>query len=161
MHHTELNNLPLGAAAARYASLYQWPVFPCVEEGKTPKVAGGFHEATTDAEQITRWWSMWPDANIGFSPGSAGFLVVDCDQYKENFDSDDPIVRSSPVRVLTPSGGVHNYWLLPPDTTIPDRVAYRPGVDLRSATGYVVLPPSRLVHGGYLWAPEGENGHRS
>ena len=50
-------------AALRYAELgYQG--FPCVPGAKTPLTEHGFCDATTDTEQIARWWDAHPDANV-------------------------------------------------------------------------------------------------
>jgi Protein of unknown function (DUF5131)/Bifunctional DNA primase/polymerase, N-terminal len=67
--------------ALEYAS-YGWAVLPvfgftkqsdcacgagasCQRSGKHPRTANGVHSATTNADQITAWWTKWPYANIG------------------------------------------------------------------------------------------------
>src|SRR5690242_4062686 len=68
-------------AAALACARRGWRVFPlhmprekdacscnkpdCHSVGKHPRTPKGVKDATTDAEQIRCWWSMWPDANIG------------------------------------------------------------------------------------------------
>ncbi len=61
-----------------------WPVFPVVPRDKYPRISkadggNGFHDATTNVEQVTKWWTAWPDCNIGFYPGGAGMTVLDVD----------------------------------------------------------------------------------
>src|SRR6266542_5533348 len=83
----------LQAAALRYAE-QGWAIFPvhwpqdgqcscqdpqCPSPAKHPRTDHGFHEATTDAATIARWWTQWPDANIGHVPGQSGHLVTDID----------------------------------------------------------------------------------
>ena len=54
----------------------------CSSPGKHPRIkTGADHSAaSTDAEQISQWWSLWPDANIGLVTGRrSGLLVVDVD----------------------------------------------------------------------------------
>jgi hypothetical protein len=63
-------------AALRYAAL-GYPVFPCVPSGKAPLTEHGFHDATTEVEQIERWWGQHPTANVAIA--TAGLLVVDLD----------------------------------------------------------------------------------
>lgn len=56
------------------------PVFPCVPGQKRPLTARGFHSATTDPAQIERWWTRWPEANLGLPTGAvSGVVVVDVD----------------------------------------------------------------------------------
>src|SRR5690348_8096464 len=63
-------------AALRYGEL-GYPVFPCAAGTKTPLTEHGFLDATTDPEQIERWWSQHPGANIGVH--TQGLVVVDTD----------------------------------------------------------------------------------
>jgi len=51
-------------------------VFPCRPRGKEPLTSHGFKDATTDPEQIRRWWSEHPDANLGLATGLLSRLVV-------------------------------------------------------------------------------------
>src|ERR1700722_7078809 len=52
-------------------------VFPCI--GKKPRTRHGCKDATTDLEQIRRWWSDWPDANIGIATEPSSLVVIDRD----------------------------------------------------------------------------------
>src|SRR4051812_43667497 len=54
-------------------------VFPCVADGKVPQVRRWESVATVDEEQIRRWWTRWPDANIGAAVGASGISVLDVD----------------------------------------------------------------------------------
>src|SRR5258706_12903006 len=71
-------------AALAYAA-QGLPVFPLVPGKKMPAIAKkdggrGFYDATTDTEQIRRWWKRWPRANIGVPTGAAsGWGVIDID----------------------------------------------------------------------------------
>lgn len=48
-----------------------WRVFPLAPRKKTPIIAGEpwQHYATTDEEQITAWWTKWPNANVAIVMG--------------------------------------------------------------------------------------------
>src|SRR3984957_3924318 len=68
-----------GLAAQRLAGNHRLPVFPCRPD-KGPYTPKGFHDATTDAAAICRWWKRWPWAFIGVPTGHAsGVLVIDVD----------------------------------------------------------------------------------
>jgi putative DNA primase/helicase len=52
----------------------------CARPGKHPRTSHGVKDATTDRNQIKRWWAEWPDANIGLAPGlERDILVLDID----------------------------------------------------------------------------------
>ena len=73
----------LGEWAAYYAAS-GLHVFPLVPRTKEPfKYSHGLHDATTDAEQVRRWWNQNPNANIGIACGPSGLLVIDCDVHPE------------------------------------------------------------------------------
>lgn len=56
-----------------------WYVFPCKPKTKVPQLYGAFHNATTDPQQITDWWTQFPNANVAIAPGKSGLIVFDCD----------------------------------------------------------------------------------
>lgn len=37
----------------------------CEDKGKHPRILDWTEKASSDPEQVTKWWSMWPDASIG------------------------------------------------------------------------------------------------
>jgi Bifunctional DNA primase/polymerase, N-terminal/Primase C terminal 2 (PriCT-2)/Family of unknown function (DUF5906) len=130
------------------------PVFPCGANKKPlEKGGGGFKGATTDARQITEWWTRWPDALIGMPTGER-FCVLDLDvnakKGKNGLDVVTDWATRTPVIAQTQSGGRHLYFA--PDVTlksVADQIA--PGVDTRGRGAYVIVPPSA----GYSWV----NGH--
>ena len=66
-------------AALTYAS-WGWHVLPVVPNGKVPATQHGVKDATTDPEQIARWWAQNPDFNIGIAAGErSGIVVFDVD----------------------------------------------------------------------------------
>lgn len=128
------------------------PVFPCIANGKDPASTHGFHDATTDVEQINSWWLDNPNYNIAFSPHSVGLGVVDLDGPEadaawEKLTEQHNIPPSR--EIITPRGGRHIYF----QGELP-MTAWRPGnkrclgvhIDTRGVGSYVLLPPS-LVNG--------------
>jgi hypothetical protein len=128
----------------------------CSSPGKHPRTKHGVKDATADLGTIKKWWSDWPDANVGVATGN-GLVVLDIDPDKGGEDSlrellgaDEPWDTSV---VATGGGGLHFYFTS--DKAIRNRVGVRPGVDVRGQGGYVVAPPSNHVSGGsYSWQKE-------
>lgn len=128
-----------------------WHVFPCKPLGKQPATRNGFKDATTDTEQIRRWWAAMPSANIGLRTGAAsGVFVIDIDVKGGAPGYDNWLAlckahgwRSMPnvLAAGTPSGGAHFYFTYAAGITNA-RGTLPAGVDVRGEGGYVLLPPS-------------------
>jgi hypothetical protein len=127
-----------------------WPIFPCGPD-KRPLVPGGFHAATTDPEQVARWWNRWPWAWIGYAVREVVLDVDDPYAYGLALHDHGPHPRTWCAE--TPGrGGVPHFQLYfaPPAVGhVPQRTGWpRPGLDTRCpGLGYVILPPSP----GYVW----------
>ena len=80
-------NNPMLHAALWYAEL-GYPVFPCAPGRKTPLTEHGLLEATTDAEQVTAWWTQHPDANVAIR--TDGLVVIDIDGDGNAWLADEP-----------------------------------------------------------------------
>jgi hypothetical protein len=157
--------------ALAYAA-HGWAVFPvhgieggrctcgksnCTKPGKHPRTQHGFKDATTDLEQIRRWWIKWPNANIGIATGTkSGLFVLDVDR-KNGKDGEAKlnslILKHCPLPP-TPSVktgmGRHLYFALTPGISAPSIEG--DGLDVRCEGGYVVVPPSRHENGAqYEW----------
>src|SRR5208282_3593829 len=129
----------------------------CDSPGKHPMTPHGVKDATTEEEQIHRWWQLHPHANYGVATGSASRLVVlDIDSKHgglaslEKLEAEFGHLLDGP-RVRTGGGGLHLYFRHP-DGTISNRAGILPGVDVRAEGGYVVGPGSLHVsEKPYLW----------
>ena len=167
---------PMAGAAQAYAERFGWPVIPlhsptdsptgcdcrkpdCQSPAKHPRTAHGLDDATTDPEQIRRWWEMWPEANIGIPTGPAsGLLVVDIDPAHGGDETIRDLQAGHGELALTPQqatgGGGRHYAFSYPDATIRNSAGkLGPGVDVRGDGGYIVAAPSRHASGGeYAWA---------
>ena len=139
-----LTPAPIVDYALFYASK-DIPVFPVSSKTKIPMVKRGFYSATTDADQIRRWWRQWPTANIGMPTGS-GFDVIDVDgpegreslKIRLNLETPMPTILA---HAITPRDGVghHLYVKASGSKTVPNAL---PKVDYKATGGYVLLPPS-------------------
>lgn len=143
------------------------PIFPLSEGQKTPLIGkkrggNGCLDATTDLEQINKWWSAYPNANIGIATGEqSGIIVVDIDVKHhegkfgdETFEELEKTLGALPDtwEVITPSGGRHIYLKYPEGYDIRNSESkLGQWIDVRANGGYVVAPPSTLKNGVYEW----------
>jgi hypothetical protein len=126
-----------------------WPVFPCHSGLKIPATRHGFLDATTDPEQITRWFTRHPGRNLAIATGAPGPDVLDVDQHGQagnGFAAFNRLNRAglldgARAYVRTPSGGLHAYF-----AGTDQRNGHLPAhhLDFRSAGGYVLTPPSQV-----------------
>lgn len=127
----------------------------CSNVGKHPRTTQGFKAATTDLAQVDKWWSTWPEANIGMPTGTpSGLIVIDADtDAATKFILDQAI----PDMLDASSGrGVHFYFLRPDNIRITNSAGkLAPGLDVRGEGGYVVLPSSLHRSGSrYQWGAD-------
>lgn len=125
-------------------------VFPCKLD-KTPMTPHGFKDATTNLEQIGKWWNAEPMASIGIACGASGWLVLDIDADKGGFESyaelrDREIITPGDLLTFTTrtgSGGMHIVWLQPEGVEIGNSAGkLGQGLDIRGYGGYIIAPPS-------------------
>ncbi len=142
---------PLPDAALAYARR-GISVFPLVPRSKAPIVKNGFLQATTDLDQVRRWWRKTPTANIGIATGApAGFWVLDVDG--EAAESALAALEAQhgllPVTVQQQTGrGRHVCFRWDPQG-VEMRNRSKVGgadIDVRGNGGYIVAPPS--IHPG-------------
>lgn len=134
----------------------------CSSPGKHPRTRHGVKDATSDLEQIRKWWRKWPDSNIGLATGRdaynwAGLLVVDIDLPggPESLAKLHDEGKMFPPTLMqqTGSGGIHYLYLVPAGQSVPNVVGFREGIDIKGDGGYIVVAPSRHQSGGrYAWS---------
>ena len=149
----------LQKAALAYANHFGWSVFPLEVGGKRPLIKNWQNQASKDPKKISGWWAQWPQANIGVACGLSDLVVVDLDVKNEhqngietwrdivlehNIDDDTAIQ-------LTPSGGQHLVFQGNGNPIRNSSSKLGPGVDIRGDGGYIVLAPSVLDNGEYIW----------
>ena len=150
-------------AALAYASERGWAVFPCRSD-KTPYTQHGVLDASSNPEQIKKWWREWPKANIGLDVGSAGLMVLDLDPGADREALARAVDGLPPtlLRARTPRGGEHLFYALADGERVPpsaSKVAEH--VDVRSFHSYVLLAPSRTADGAYTWESNGKPAYRT
>lgn len=138
-------HLPDAAAAYATAGI---AVFPCVPGGKRPLTEHGFHDATTNLNQVGAWWQRHPGANIGIATGR-GVDVVDVDVHGTGTGfpvlktlQQENLISGWGLAVRSPSGGLHLYYPSSPDSEARSWSRGRAHVDFRGTGGYIIAPPS-------------------
>ena len=120
----------------------------CAHPGKHPRTRGGVHDATTNAATIRAWWTQWPDANIGIAlPENAIVLDVDGGEGLASLSG-----KHLPPTVCARTGRGYHYYFRIPKGAARNATGLRPGLDVKTAGGYAVAPPSRHESGTeYEW----------
>ena len=141
-------------AALQYAEL-GYPVFPCVSGDKTPQTTHGYKDASTDPDQIDRWWTQKPSSNIGIPTDGLLVLDIDVEATWLHDDLDRQVELAVAPMALTPSGGRHYVYRQPAGKAwrnTQSEIALH--VDTRANGGLFVVPPSALPgRKVYQWAP--------
>jgi hypothetical protein len=127
----------------------------CSSKGKHPRFKNWPKEASSDPEALSKWAAAWPYMNVGIVTGAAsGVIVVDV-------DGDDGLISvkkktegKAPITWTAMTGRGRHFYFRHPETSVKNRAAIFPHVDLRGDGGYVVAPPSTHASGvRYSWAP--------
>lgn len=141
-----------------------YAVFQCVPQGKIPfalTAPQGCNSATSDLDIITKWWTQYPERNIGLK--CANILVFDLD-CNENIDGakdlTDIVQRLGPLPdsalARTGSGGWHLFFAKPDIDIIGQKKikwqGIKTGIDIQTGNQYIVAPPSIHPNGNrYQW----------
>ncbi len=117
----------------------------CGDSGKHPRTKNGLNDASADPAQVARWWSRWPEANIGIVCGAvSGLVVIDVDgpDGEESLEALAAELGPLPETVEALTGeGRHLYFNHPGVEIRPSTGEIGPALDVRGDGGYVVGPP--------------------
>jgi len=110
-------------------------VFP-VGKDKKPLIAWeAYQNRLATAEEVEKWWTMYPNANIGIVTGKiSNITVVDFDLGSEDYKN-----FPETLTVRSGSGGFHLYYEYYP---IRNKTGILPHIDIRGDGGYIVAYPS-------------------
>ena len=154
--------MPAGGAGLRRARMGGVPGAARNQEvvslGEVEFGSGQKWGKTRDAALIKRYWTLWPEANIGITTGADnGFFVVEADTAEGH--SVDGIASLHALEAQhgklpdtltaeSPSGSLHYYFKYPGlGIKIKNSASeIAPGVDVRGDGGMVLAPPS-VKHG--------------
>jgi hypothetical protein len=87
---------------------------------------------------------------LGVITGPSGLVVLDYDQ-ADVFDLVALTYGEHDTRIARTPRGYHAYFSAPDGVTLKPRQNIIPGLDVRAAESYIILPPSIMSHGSYAW----------
>ncbi|MDW7774368.1 MAG: bifunctional DNA primase/polymerase [Desulfobulbaceae bacterium] len=117
-------------------------VIPLKPRGKKPLLSSWmeFQKRIPTQDEISEWFTRWPDANIGLVTGSiSGVAVIDIDSEEGSMWADKNLPKTS---VYQETGKGRHLFYRTNGTKIHNKVGIFPGVDVRGEGGYVVMSPS-------------------
>ena len=130
----------------------------CGSAAKHPRTRRGLHDASKDSAIIDRWWTQWPESNVGIVTGeTSGFFVLDIDgeEGEQSLESLLADGREFPptLSAATGGGGRHILFRHPGGVKIKNSTSKLGiGIDIRGDGGYIVAPPSIHASGNfYQW----------
>lgn len=158
---------PLLEAALDYAAhgIYVFPTRLRVrgQNKKDVQPIAAWKEASTiDPETIRAWWGRegaWAGESVCIDTGKSRLVGIDQDisDGKRGPDEWERIGQRSELRVITGSGGYHDYFRADParPVTVDNTGAVADGVDVRGDGGFLFAPPSVDPRGGsWKWESE-------
>jgi uncharacterized protein DUF3987/bifunctional DNA primase/polymerase-like protein len=133
------------------------PVFPAGPD-KRPRLVGWQEKASTEAEQIRKWWDSHPTALPAIVVGRAGLVVIDCDRrpggndgikaFNELVSANNAKLANVPPMTRTARGGAHLFFRQPPGEPLGNGRGELPdGIDVRGVGGFVIAPGAVLPDG--------------
>lgn len=148
----------LWQAAEEYRAAGLHPI-PCAPRTKIP-IAGiewrEYQRRAPTQEEVARWWTAEPNANIALVLGRGWFVVdLDGDGAEDLLTQAGIALPPNAPRVKT-RNGFHVYFrtsgALPCRNPLLDTDGDKPQVDIKADGGYVIAPPSIHPDGGtYDW----------
>jgi hypothetical protein len=150
--------LNAGLMAQIYAAK-NWAVFPLMPNRTKPATKRGVKDATTDSDQIKKWWQENPRYNIGIATGKpSGVIFFDIDEndlgkagWKACIEEAGPFPDG--LRQLKAHGGRQYMCAYDPALAV-NRRALPPGVKVIGDGGFFVAEPSVVDGKRYAFDPD-------
>jgi len=136
------NNLE---AALEYLE-HGWSVIPVGQDKKPKMKVKEFQKRRANELEVRKWFTQWPDANVGIITGAiSGIVVVD-------IEAGGPTNDLPPTVMCSTGGGGWHFYYKYPDNYVKNGVRVKELTDIRGDGGYVVAPPSLHKSGkNYEW----------
>ena len=148
-----MKELPQAVEAALEYRRRGWSVIPLRPKAKEPAIAWRkYQEELPSKEEVQRWWTNQPGANIGIITGRiSGVVVIDLDSPKAETALEE-FLGEIPRTPAVQTGKGKQLYFAHPGEPVPNGVRILPDVDVRGDGGYVVAPPSIHPNGTrYRW----------
>jgi hypothetical protein len=136
-------------------------IFPAGTD-KRPLLRGWQEKASTEPEQILKWWHDHPTALPAIVVGRASLVVIDCDRHPGGDDGIKAFNQLLSVNggrlahvpmTRTAGGGAHLFFRQPTGEPLGNGRGELPdGIDVRGAGGFVIAQGAVLPD-GRRWAP--------
>ena len=125
----------------------------CHHIGKHPRTRHGLKDASTDLATIDEWFGGSIQSNLAAITGpESGLLILDVDGptgEQSLAELEKKYGALPPCSIVKTGNGKHFYFRYP-EVGIQNSVSkLGPGLDIRGAAGYVILPPSLHQNGSY------------
>jgi Protein of unknown function (DUF3987)/Bifunctional DNA primase/polymerase, N-terminal len=132
------------------------PVFPAGPD-KRPLLVRWQEKASTEEEQIRKWWDSHPTALPAIVVGRAGLVVIDCDRHpggNDGIKAFSQLVSANGAKLAdvpmtrTARGGAHLFFRQPSGEPLGNGRGDLPdGIDVRGVGGFVIAPGAVLPDG--------------
>lgn len=126
---------------------------PLIEKGKTSIIPWKRYQIeNVTLNEIDRWWSQWPWANIGIITGTINkLLVLDVDG-EEGRQSLKIASHEAPINTPTARSSRGKHYYFRENRAFSSYIGFLPGMDIRCEGALIVAPPSIHASGKtYTW----------
>jgi hypothetical protein len=131
-------------------------VFPAGSD-KRPLLVGWQERASTEEEQVRKWWDSYPAALPAIVVGRASLVAIDCDRHpggNDGIKAFNELVSANGAKLAnvpmtkTARGGAHLFFRQPPGEPLGNGRGELPdGIDVRGVGGFVIAPGAVLPDG--------------
>lgn len=126
-------------------------IIPLLARDKKPAISWDPYKVNrVNKDDVQRWWTVWPNSNIGCVTGSISDIIV-LDLDNENAHT-AAVAMGLPETWKSKTGKGYHIFFKYPGTRVKNYTRILPGMDIKADGGYVVLPPSIHPSGAtYQW----------
>ena len=143
-------------AALHYAEALGIPVLPLKPRDKVPVIKDWVHNASTEPEQIRKWWAVNPERNVGGLMGEVVCLDFDVDdggaydsrEWLRDWEAENGALPETATAV-TGRGGTHLFYRVDRPVTKSENGELH--IDIRGLGSQAMLAPSVHPNGNEVY----------